>query len=465
MMKHIHLIGIGGTGLSAIALLLKERGYTVSGSDRIPSRLTQQLVDQGIQVFIGHKAENISGADLIVRSSAVPLDNPEVVAATAAGISVLKRAEFLGELTAGSITVAIAGTHGKTTTTAMIAWALTQAGHDPSFIIGGVSKNMGVNAHAGSGSVFIIEADEYDHMFLGLAPNLAVITNLDYDHPDCFPTEEIYRDAFKQFAQKIKPDGTLLVCSDNPGADWLVASAILDQVYTLTYGIDHPACYQAQGLKTNPIGGTDFEVVYQPKDESPLPLVTISLPIPGKHNVYNALAAVSAIHQLGFSVSASALALLEYQGTGRRFDLRGIANGVAVIDDYAHHPTEIQATLAAARQRYPTQTIWTVWQPHTFTRLKTFSSQFSGAFSDADHVIVTDVYGAREESGNFSANQLVDEMRHPSVNFIPKLTTVSSYLLQNLTKGDVLIVLSAGDADQVSTTVLEGLKAREATHV
>ena len=246
MTERVHFIGIGGSGLSAIARFLAESGTPVTGSDRTLSPLAQELRAAGIPVSVGHAAENVSGAGLVVRSSAIPDDNPEVKAALAAGIPVLKRAEFLGRLLQGRQVIAVAGTHGKTTTTAMIAWMLTRLGQDPSYIIGGVSRNLGNNAHAGKGSAFVIEADEYDRMFLGLDPDLAVVTYLEHDHPDCFPTLQDYRQAFVDFIHRIRPGGNLLVCADQPATAALAQSVYLDrQVYT--YALHAHADYTARG--------------------------------------------------------------------------------------------------------------------------------------------------------------------------------------------------------------------------
>lgn len=453
-MKHVHLIGIGGTGLSAIARVLLERGYTVSGSDRAESQLARELRQAGVQVFIGHDKNNIIGADLIVRSSAITEDNPEVIAAHTAGIPVLKRSEFLGTLTADTRVIAIAGTHGKTTTTTMIAWVLTQLGLDPSYIIGGVSKNLGNNAHAGKGEFFVIEADEYDHMFLGLQPEKIVITSVEHDHPDCFPTPEDYQYAFTAFIQRIQPNGTVLVCQDDAGA-YNLMSTIPPTCQALTYGIESKALYQGGALRGNDQGGFDFTAYFENT-----PLAQVSLCVPGEHNVRNSLAAIAIAHQLGLSVAQAADALKSYRGTGRRFEIIGEINQITIIDDYAHHPTEIKATLAAARSRYPERRIWAVWQPHTYSRTRILKEQFSRSFQDADRVIVTEVYAAREPQENFSADQVVKQMQHPAARFIPGLIETAETLLKELKPGDVLLVLSAGDADRISAHVLAGLQER-----
>ncbi len=260
-MKHVHLIGIGGTGLSAIALFLKERGYKVTGSDRALSPLAHQLIEKGVTVFSGHDAKNIAGADIIVRSSAVPLENVEVQAGLALGIPVLKRSDFLSELMADTLGIAVAGTHGKTTTTAMIAWMLTQIGQDPSYIIGGVSKDLGSNAHAGKGAHFVIEADEYDNMFLGLSPQIIVVTNIEHDHPDCFPTPEDYLDAFVQFFNRLQYGGMLLACADDFACVRLAHMPHRRDVRVFTYGLHPQSDYIAVHPRANSRGGMDFGVV------------------------------------------------------------------------------------------------------------------------------------------------------------------------------------------------------------
>ncbi len=463
MKQRIHLIGIGGSGLSSIARFLLESGCAVSGSDRLLSPLAQELAQAGARVFAGHAAQNIAGAELVIRSSAIPDDNPEVVAARAAGIPVLKRAEFLEHILRGKEVIAIAGTHGKTTTTAMAAWILTRLGKDPSYIIGGVAKNMGRNAHLGAGNAFVIEADEYDNMFLGLSPHWIVLTVIEHDHPDCFPTLADYRQAFGRFVQRLQPGGSLFVSAEDPESVTLIAAAPRN-THTCTYGYASSTTYQAIQVRTNQRGGCDFNVRFNPKGAPSQMVAAVSLQVPGQHNVRNALAVLGMLHGMGLDVQSGADALAQFTGAGRRFDLRGEAGGVIIIDDYAHHPTEIRATLAAARLRYPTRRIWAVWQPHTFSRTLTLLEAFKQAFADADQVIVTEVYGARKSSTRFSAADLVAQMPHPNAHFAATLPEAAARLVAGLRPGDVLLVLSAGDADQVSQQVFEILSKRETNH-
>jgi len=460
----VHLIGIGGSGLSAIARLLLESGYTVSGSDRQTSEVLDRLAEAGAQVYIGHRPENITGAKLIVRSSAIPDQNVEVQAAQKAGITVMKRAEFLGQFMEGRAGIAVAGTHGKTTTTAMIAWMLSALGEDPSYIIGSDARNLGTNARAGKGRAFIIEADEYDRMFLGLKPEIAVITNVEFDHPDYYLTEDDYFMSFAEFVSNVKQGGRLLACGDDMGATRLVEVARNRSVEALTYGICDPSLdYYAYGMVNNPVGGLTFDVVVKGNTDQTL---RMALQVPGEHNVRNSLAALAVADGLGLPLDEAVRALAVFRGTDRRFEVLGEVAGITVIDDYAHHPTEIRATLSAARSRYPGRQLWVVWQPHTYSRTRALFADFASAFIEANHVVVTEVYAAREPvTAEFSALQVVEAMQHLDAYFIPDLTQTTAFLLTHLDEGDVLLVLSAGDANQVSAQVLAGLQTREEADV
>ena len=456
-MTRIHLIGIGGTGLSAIARVLLEMGHTVSGSDRAESSFTRDLQSAGATIYIGHNPKNVVGVDLVVRSSAIPDDNPEVSAARAGRIPVLKRADFLGSLMDGKTGIAIAGAHGKTTTSAMIAWILSELHQDPSFIIGGVLANLGTNAHFGQGDSFIIEADEYDRMFLGLRPDIEVVTNIEHDHPDCYPTLADLQEAFMEFVQRLPTNGTLIACVEDPGAYDLITKAEKIGKAVLVYGLK-PTTGTGRELEAstsvisvNSKGGFTFSASVLGSS------AMVELQVPGKHNVLNALAALTVAKILDLPLLEAAIALGKFTGTGRRFEVRGEVNGITVIDDYAHHPTQIQASLAAARYRYPRSTLWVVWQPHTYSRTQLLLEDFANSFDIADEVIVTEIYAAREPKQDFSSKQVVDVMHRPA-HFIADLTEVSNYLNSHLRSGDVLLVLSAGDADQVSTNVLAHLK-------
>ena len=459
-MKHVHLIGIGGTGMSSIARVLLERGYTVSGSDRVLSPLASDLQKMGIKVSIGHSAANIQGADTVVRSSAITDDNTEVQAARQAGIPVLKRGEFLPILMKDQAGIAVAGTHGKTTTSSMLAWVLYRLNYDPTFILGGVSLNLGLNAHAGKGRYFVIEADEYDRMFLGLKPQVELITNVEYDHPDCFPTPVAYRLAFEQFVECLQPNGLLIINYDDHGSanlkDHLSANS-----RSYSCGLRPGADYLAANIRANSIGGSTFDVLFNGSGEKSETLTVVSLQIPGEHNVRNALQVIATLHQMGVPVNQAAQSLSEFKGTGRRFELVGEADGVSIINDYAHHPTKIRATLAAARSRYAGRRLIAVWQPHTFSRTQALESQFMNSLTNADMVLVTEVFGAREQSSTYSAQNLVEKMGKENVLFEATLSETTEKLMQILVPGDVLVVLSAGDADQICYDVLKQLKERE----
>lgn len=457
-MGNVHFIGIGGSGLSAIARVLLERGERVSGSDRQQSAATQALQHAGATIYIGHRAENVTGADIIVRSSAVTEENVEVQAAHQAGIPVLKRSEFMPGFLDGYRLIAVAGTHGKTTTTAMIAWLMIRLGLDPSYIIGGVSTNLGTNAHSGTGPHFIIEADEYDNMFHGLNPVLSVVTNIEYDHPDFFTTRQDYGEAFLKFAERLTKDGVLVACMDNVGSRRLAVERAAAGSKVSGYGL------------TGGSPGDVFQVEYHPSELSVTPgvgnsftfsrrgekLARVDLLLPGMHNVQNALAALAVCDQLGLPLPEAASAMGEFRGAGRRFEIRGQVQGITVIDDYAHHPTEIKNTLAAARSYFPHQELWAVWQPHTYSRTRRFRSEYLSAFEAADHVLVTAIYAARETqpTNGFSSQEIVAEMQHNDAHYSPDIDAAVELLVEKLKENSVLLVLSAGDADQISAQVL-----------
>ena len=451
--KHIHLIGIGGTGLSAIAKVLLEQGHVVSGSDMHLSPLAESIEAAGATVVIGHDAKNIAGADAIIQSSAIPASNPELIAAKEAGIPVFKRSTFLKEWITQEC-LAVAGTHGKTTTTSMWAWVMESLGTNPAFIIGSVAKNLGTNARAGDGQYFVIEADEYDYMFHGLTPRVAIITNMQHDHPDCFPTMEIYRQAFVDFANRIVPNGDLILCADDEEACGL-KTRVREDIHVHTYGFNEAADYRIFGL---PRSTDTFDYAILHKEA---PLVILRLGVSGQHNALNAAAVIAAVHELGVDIVTAAAALGAFEGSDRRFDVLGTWAGVTLIDDYAHHPTEIKATLQAARQTYPRQHIHVVWQPHTYSRTITLLKDFVIAFGKADTVLVTDVYAAREKNDDFSGEWLVKQIEHDNVHFTPTLADAVEELYQTVKPGDVVIVCSAGSAIAINKSLRQGLSSKE----
>lgn len=452
MNNSVHFVGIAGAGLSAIAKVLHESGWRVSGSDAGTSPFAQSLAASGVTVYLGHRAEQIEGADRVVISSAIPADNVEVRAAVAAGIPVLKRADFLGQLMTGRTGVAIAGTHGKTTTTGLIAFVLDKAGFDPTFIVGGMLMDYGYNARAGQGP-FVIEADEYDRMFLGLRPSVAVVTSVEHDHPDCYPTLADMQAAFREFTGLLPNDGLLVACARDAFARELAAERRAAGWPAVGYGFRREDDYRADSLQPNGAGGFDFLAV---RGGETLGLVRTRLA--GEHNVLNTLAALAVVAHLGVGFNDFRNAVADYRGAGRRFEVKGEAGGVTVIDDYAHHPTEIKATLAAARRRFSGHPIWAMFQPHTFTRTRTLMNEFAVSFADADHVLVTDIFAAREVNDQtVTAAQLVKRIQHPDVRHVPRLEDAVRILLDELEPGAVLVTLGAGDGDQVGIDVLRGL--------
>jgi UDP-N-acetylmuramate--alanine ligase len=464
--QHIHLIGIGGAGISAIAQVLLERGFVVSGSDQQLNAQTAGLEAAGATIYEGHRAENVAGAEVVVMSSAIGAENLEVMAAKAAGVPVLKRADFLGQLMADSIGIAVAGTHGKTTTTGMIAQILLEAKLDPTVIVGGVLPALGSNGRAGQGPHFVIEADEYDYMFLGLRPQIAVITNVEHDHPDLFKTAADYQAAFVKFISLLPPDGWLVACGDDHGAmDALQAADQLGRdwdyiLYSLNPEIGHLERHvTALDLRPNQLGGTDFIGIQDSRD-----MGILRLRLPGEHNVRNALAAIAVATKLGVEMDTIRRALAAFGGVGRRFQVVGEVNRVTMIDDYAHHPTEIRATLAAARQRYPGRRLWAVWQPHTYSRTKTLLAEFAGSFGEADRVVVLDIYRSREhDTLGLTAAEVAAAIgrEHASADHVGGLKETAAYILDRVRPDDVILTLSAGDGNLVGQWVLEALEERQ----
>ncbi len=452
-MKRVHFIGIGGAGLSAIAKVMAESGWQVSGSDERLSPFARSLIDQGVAVREGHAAGNVGDADMVVISSAVPADNVEVRAAQARGIPVLKRADLLGQLMEGRLGVAVAGTHGKTTTTGLISFLLERAGLDPTFIVGGMLTDYGTNAKAGRGKPFVIEADEYDYMFLGLKPTVAVVTNVEHDHPDLFPTVTEMQEAFRQFVALIPPDGLLVTCARDAFARKLFDERRAAGGRSVLYGLRRDDDYRADSLQLNSAGGYDFLVVRRGE--------TLGLArnrLPGEHNVLNSLAALAVADELGVEFNTARNALSEYRGAGRRFEVIGEARGVTIVDDYAHHPTEIRATLAAARRRFGGRALWVMFQPHTYSRTRALLADFAASLDEADHVIVVDIFRSREAPDPaISAQDIVRRMTHRDVRYLPTLGEAADALAAGLKSNDVLLTLGAGDGNWVGEEVLRRL--------
>ena len=457
---HIHLIGIGGSGISAIARVLLGRGFTVSGSDQQANEITAALQEAGAALHLGHTATNIAGADLVVISSAIPEENPELQAAQEANIPVMKRSEFLGHLMADRIGIAVSGTHGKTTTTGMIAHILMEADLDPTIIVGGILPSLGGNGRFGEGDYFVVEADEYDYMFLGLKPEVGIILNMEHDHPDIFPSVADYREAFEKFAKLLPEGGHLVACATDPETAVLLKNTDLPGIEISTYALGRAedpqpdADYLALDLRANQLGGTDFLI------ETEGQMIGLArLRLPGEHNVLNALAAIIVATDLGVDFNVIRAALGSFSGVNRRFELIGEASSVTIIDDYAHHPTEIEVTLKAARQRYPGRRIWAVWQPHTFSRTKLLLEKFATCFAEADRVVALDIYHSREtDSLGLDTAVVLEAMNHPAAVHIPNLDDAAKYILDRVRPHDVVLTLGAGDGNKVAQQVLAGIQ-------
>ena len=453
-MKHFHLVGIGGAGLSAIARVLLESGQLVSGSDEQETEFTARLRASGVRIFIGHAAQNIAGAELVLVSSAVASANPEVVAAVQAGLPVVKRQDFVGGMMAERVGLAIAGTHGKTTTAALTAYLLSRAGQQPSFIVGGLISDLDTNARHGTGLPFVVEADEYDRMFLGLRPTVAVVTNVEHDHPDCYPTFAEMQAAFDEFAALVPAQGVLIVCNDDAGARALAQSARKRGTRVVTYGLQTGADWRAELLQPNSAGGCDFLVSHAGRE-----LGLARTRLAGDHNVCNALAALAAVDYCGVPFATALPALRAFRGVGRRFEVKGEVHGITVVDDYAHHPTEIRATLASARQRFPGRPLWAMFQPHTYSRTRALMANFASSFGDADHVVVSDIYSAREASdAALSSADLIGAMQHVDAQYVGGLEAAAHTLAQRMRPGDVLLTLGAGTSHKVGELVLAELR-------
>ncbi len=444
-----HFVGIGGAGLSAIASILLERGCQVSGSDMTASPVTAALQAAGATVFAGHDARYADGADMLLATSAVADDHVELAAARAQGIPVYRRREFMPILLRDRDTLAVAGAHGKTTTTSMIIHALQSAGQAPGFIVGGAMGNSGLNAGSGADPAFVIEADEYGNMFHGLTPRIAVVTTVEHDHPDFFATAEAMTAAFKQFVASIRPGGLLVFCADDEAALDIAKEYQERGGAIRAYGIENPAAdWRASDIRY------EEELMTFTVWHGDTALGEASLGVPGAHNVLNALAAMAVAHELGIAFESSAKALAGYRPTARRFELRGCRDGVIVIDDYAHHPTEIAVTITAARARYPGHAIWAIWQPHTYSRVRLFRGEFIAALQAADHVLLTPIYAAREAPlKGVSSQALAAEI--PSASCVSSFEQAAATLRELATGPAVLLIFSAGDANRIADMYLD----------
>lgn len=455
-MNKVHFIGIGGTGISAIARLLLERGIQVSGTDVQTSPYFEAVSKSGAMTKLGHHPDLALEADVVVRSSAVKDDDPEVLAAREAGIPVLKRAEFLPHLLAGSKTLAVAGSHGKTTTTAILVHLLRSANLDPSFILGADIKNLHTNAHAGKDAYFVIEADEYDYMFLGLNPFISVVTNVEYDHPDFFPTPLDYTRAFQDFLSKTEQDGTAVLCGDDAGVKNLLCNLTFPAQQLLTYGFDSANDYKIVNYVVDERNQSFYLQLPDGGKTGPF-----TLHQPGKFNASNAAAALAVAHLIGIDLGKMKNVLNTFEGTSRRFDLVCANENLRVYNDYGHHPSQLLQTIEAARQSYPDYTIWAVWEPHTISRTQRLQHEFARALDQADQAIILKLFGAREDDSGFSPCSIADEVSDKKCVYLPDNKQAIAYLKQNLGEKDLVIVFSAGKGPEFSRTLCSAIHQGE----
>jgi UDP-N-acetylmuramate--alanine ligase len=459
--QRIHFVGIGGIGMSGIAEVLLNLGYKISGSDLKSSAVTQRLASLGATTFEGHIAENVLGAEVVVTSSAIAADNPELARARELHIPVIQRAEMLAELMRLKYGIAIAGMHGKTTTTSMVAAVLASGGLDPTVVVGGRVDAMGSNARLGRSQYLVAEADESDRSFLKLSPILSVITNIDREHMDCYRNMRDVRQTFLEFMDRVPFYGMIVACNDDP-----VLRKLLPQVQrrVVTYGMRRgsdflikPGTVEQQPGDHRPL--IHFRVTFEAKD-----LGEFSLHVPGTHNILNATAAIAVGIGLDLPVESIRAALEHFRGVDRRFQLRGKAAGVSVIDDYGHHPTEIRATLAAARQ-CGFGKIHVIFQPHRYTRTKALMDEFGKAFRDADTLTILDIYAASEKPiEGVSGEALAAHIRQTAgqdVRYVPSFADAAESVSSQAEEGEMILTLGAGSVSQLGPLILEKLQARQ----
>lgn len=462
--KRIHFIGIGGSGMSGVAELLVKMGYAVSGSDLQQSETTERLASLGVRVFRGHAAEQVSDADVVVVSAAVRSANPEVLESARRQIPIIPRAEMLAELMRQHSGIAVAGAHGKTTTTSMIALLLEHAGLDPTAVIGGRFGAFGSNARLGLGEWMIAEADESDRSFLRLSPTIAVITNIDYEHLEAYDSFEDLQQAFIDFANRVPPDGAVVLCADDAHVRTIRPSVTRRVV---TYGLDVEADFTARDIVLDGLRGSCTvrrrAVEARTGLASDLAVGRIELSVPGRHNLQNALAAIAVGGELNIPWETMAQALAEFRGADRRFQVIGEEHGVTVVDDYGHHPTEIRAVLAAARAQHPKRLI-VVFQPHRYTRTRQLLNSFGDALVGADEVVLTDIYAAGEDPiAGVTIDALADAIRaagHRDVRVVRSLADVPAHITARARDGDMVVMLGAGSVGAWGHKVMTALRER-----
>jgi UDP-N-acetylmuramate--alanine ligase len=453
--EHVHFIGIGGYGMSAIAKVMLEMGYRISGSDLAQQELTEKLKAKGANVFLGHEAQNVSGADLVVYSTALAKDNVEMKAAEELKIPIIHRSQMLARLMNERKGIAVAGAHGKTTTSSMIALVMEIVGIDPTYIIGGEIMNVGSNAKAGKGEFVVAEADESDGTFLQYHPTLAIVTNIEADHLENYNGDfENLKMAYAQFLSQVKEGGKAIVCKDDTYLRGMIPQ-IKSEV--ITFGIDSDADYMAANIQLG-----DRKVTFSVLCRG-MPLGEISLSVPGRHNIYNALATLITCLEAGLSFESIAAAIKEFSGAKRRFQVLGEVDDILVIDDYAHHPTEIQATISAAKATG--KRIVAVFQPQRYTRTYYLFEQFSRSFVEADQVIITDIYSPAGEKRieGVDSDKLVELIRtnsNPTAIHIPTKDGVLQYLIDNVKQGDLVLTMGAGDIWKAAEGLAKALHSR-----
>ncbi len=463
MFRHVkrnQFIGIGGIGMSGIAEVLCNLGFAVSGSDVKRSKNTDRLETLfNIKVFEGHAAENVGDAQVVVYSSAVKEDNPEIMAAVASGIPVIPRAEMLAELMVlKPYAVAVSGTHGKTSTTSMVATILGYAGFDPTTVVGGVVETLGSNARLGSSDWFVTEADESDRSFLMLYPTIAVVTNIDKEHMESYKGMEDVVQCFTDFVNKVPFFGAAIICLDDPNVQLIIPNIKRRRV---TYGLSSQADISAHDIRYNETFGSTFAVSRRGEV-----LGEIDLPVPGKHNIYNALAATAVALEMDIAFEKIAAAFVGFKNANRRFQFKGEAGGITVVDDYAHHPTEILATLSAAKNSSGGKRTVVVFQPHRYTRTKELMDDFVVAFNNADVLFILDIYAASEAPiEGITAEILTENIKrfgHKNVSYIGDIESATKRVCGELKPGDLVITLGAGSVTRVSDEILEAIKDRAA---
>ncbi len=453
--SHAHFVGIGGSGMSGIARIMIARGAKVSGSDLNDSANLAGLRSLGITTFIGHDAENVKGADFVVRSSAIPQSNPELKFAAAAGIPIIERAQALSELMAGCKSVAVAGTHGKTTTTSMLTVALQHCGLDPSFAIGATVRNSGTNAHQGSGEIFVVEADESDGSFVAYRPFGAIVTNIELDHVDNFSDISAIDKLFAEFVMTIQQDGFLVACIDDAGVKRLLTNnSVLEsrRIELITYGEDSDANLKLDRIHVSPQSAV-ARITWKGRI-----LGEMELAVTGRHNLFNAAAALASGLKLGASVQDLLGGLKLFTGARRRFEIKGRASEVTVVDDYGHHPTEITATLQTARIFAGTGRVIAIFQPHRYSRTKAFSQEFAESLSLADHTFLLEVYPASEKPmAGVTSALIAGKMANNQVTYEPSMPTVVESVAEFAKPGDVIITLGAGDVNSLGKLILAAI--------